>query len=497
MAKNYTQMPRAEISVKAQAVTGPLEAWRHSLGQGGVNSQPLTSRIVAGTRKLRPRLVRVFLQEYFDIYPDHGVFNWSKLDPYLESFAQTGAKVLATINVKPSVLFPQIDHDVWRPNDVAEWQNLIYQLARRYSMERRIVTHWEHANEPDIGVWGGCPYRIRSAQELHEFYQMTMQPVLEAFPAAKVGGPCPADYQALPAFVDLCAQNSTRLDFVSYHRYQDEPEFHRFLAETLSEKIRNFPGKKPELMINEWNKGFEPPWSGTAYDSVSVEEMAMLPRRAAHVAKIILTMLQTRLDWSFYFLLWDGCMHPEEFASFFSPEQARAIMYKHWNEAPHRFGLFSESEKARPQYFVYWMLSRMGTERLEIQGEDPDLQALAARGEGSVSVLVVNFNLQSSQDRIVKLRFSDLKPGLRRLKAYRIDDDLRWSDEDLEMFPCEERTVSVLPEFEYQFFSPADSVLMVTLEDQLPSLTPPPLPVGEGKNQQGEKHATTRRSVRL
>jgi xylan 1,4-beta-xylosidase len=465
MGKNYIQMPRTEVQINAQSVIGHFEGWRHTVGHGGVNSQPLPEKIIAGTRKLRPRLIRIFLQEYFDIYPDHDVFNWSKLDPYLGSFAQTGAKILATINFKPPVLYPQINHNIWRPSNVNEWQNVIYQLVRRYSVEQPIVTYWEHVNEPDIGTWGGCPYRIPSVEELHEFYKMTMQPVLQAFPGAKIGGPCPAEYQVVSGFVDICAQNQTQLDFVSYHRYQDDPEIFRFMAETLSEKIENYPGKRPELMINEWNKGFEPLWTSTDYDSISVEEMAMQSRRAAHTAKIILTMLDTPLDWSFYFLLWDSCMHPQEFVHFFSPEDAQAIMYKHWNEAPHRFGLFSESGKPRPQYFVYQILSRMGEERIASTQNSPDLTLLAVRGNGKLSVLVINFDLHVSQDKIVKLRFNQLSPGAKRLTAYRIDEDCHWSSEDMELLPYEQRLVDTLPVFEYQFYSPADSVLLVTLEE--------------------------------
>ena len=158
-----------------------------------------------------------FLQEYFDIYPAHGVFNWTKLDAYMDSFAQTGTKLLATINFKPLVLFPEINQDIWRPNNVEEYQNLIYQLVRRYSVEKPIVTHWEHANEADYGWWGGCPFRFGSIEESVEFYQMLLKPILEAFPAAKVGGPCPAMAKEVPGFVELCARHGTQLDFVTYH----------------------------------------------------------------------------------------------------------------------------------------------------------------------------------------------------------------------------------------------------------------------------------------
>ena len=79
--------------------------------------------------------------------------------------------------------------------------------------------------------------------------------------------------------------------------------------------------------------------------------------------------------------------------------------------------------------------------------------------------MLVNQDGEDGLDRIVKLRFTQLAPGLRRLKVYRIDDEQRWSDETLELDVIEERRVDVLPDFEYQFFSPAGSVLYVTLEE--------------------------------
>jgi xylan 1,4-beta-xylosidase len=476
MTIDYTKLPRTIVNVDTQAVTGRFEAWRHTIGHGAVNSLPLPEKVIQGTSKLNPRLMRVFLQEFFDIYPKHGVFNWEKLDAYIDSFAKTGTKLLATINFKPLVLFPEINQDIWRPNNVEEYQNLIYQLVRRYSVEKPIVTHWEHANEGDIGWWGGCPFRFGSIEESFEFYQMLIKPILEAFPQAKVGGPCPASAKQVPGFVELCARHDTQLDFVTYHGYTSDLESYRSVSKELSAVLDKFPGQRPELMMDEWNQVFPPLFSGAkagdlplyapeAYDFLSVEEMAMQGRRAATAAKIMLTMLETTLDWSFYFLLWDNCMFNEEFSTFYTPQWAQAVMYQHWNEKPHRFGLFSESGKLRPQYFVYLMFSRMGEEKLRSSSPLPDLTIFAAREGGRISTMLVNYDPAESQDRIVKVHFSKLKPVPRRLKAYRIDDAQRWSDETLELLPVDERLVDVLPDFEYQFYSPADSVLLVTLEE--------------------------------
>lgn len=480
MTYDYTRLPRNILTLDAAKVTGVYEPWRFAIGHGAVNSLSLPAKVIEGTRKLKPRLMRVFLQEFFDIYPDHGVFNWTKLDAYLDSFAKTGASVLATINFKPRVLFPEMDHNVWRPNNVEEYQNLIYQLVRRYSVERAIVTHWEHANEADFGWWGGCPFKFGSTEESYEFYKMLVEPILKAFPEAKVGGPCPAMVKEVPRFVELCAQNGTQLDFVTYHGYTSDLDFYRSTSAELSALLDKFPGKRPELMMDEWNQDFPPNWSrdfdrskitpfsAVEYDMLSVEEMAMQGRRAATAAKIMLTMMETRLDWSFYFLLWDNCMFNAEFNSFYSPDWAQTVMYQHWNEKPHRFGLFSESGKARPQYFLYQILNRQGSERLEFSNSIPGLTTLATRENGQISAVVVNYDANESQDRIFKIHFSNLKPGVRRLKVYRIDDANRWSDETLDLSVIEERRIDALADFEYQFFSPADSVLWVTL-DEIPS----------------------------
>ena len=477
MTIDYTKLPRSIVNVSANIITGRFEAWRQTIGHGAVNHLPLPEKVIQGTRKLKPRLMRVFLQEYFDIYPEHGVFNWTRLDAYMDSFARTGTKLLATINLKPRVLFPEMDQAVWRPNDVGEYQNLIYQLVRRYSVEKPIVTHWEHANEGDIGWWGGCPFHFGSIEESFEFYQMLIKPTLEAFPQARVGGPCPGMATEVPGFVDLCARHATQLDFVSYHCYSSDLEAYRRQAKELSGVLDKFPGRRPELMVDEWNQDFPPNFTdelnlselppntfpAEAYDLLSVEEMAMQGRRAATTAKIILTMLETPLDWSFYFLLWDNCMFNAEFSKFFSPEWAQKVMYQHWNEKPHRFGLFSESGKARPQYFIYQMFSRMGEQLLQSSSPLPDLATFATRENGNLSVMLVNYDPAGSRDRIVKVQFSQLNPGPRRLKAYRIDDGQHWSDETLELLPVDERLVDVLPDFEYQFYSPADSVLLVEL----------------------------------
>jgi len=456
MGRKEVSVPVTNVNIDASPTGQPLEWWRHTLGHGGVNSLPLPDRVVDGAAKLRPRLVRIFLQEFFRIYPEPGRFDWSRLDPYMDSFAATGAKVVAAITIKPEPLYPDIDQAQWRPSDVGEWQNVISQLVRRYSVERPIVTHWEIGNEPDIGENGGCPYLITDPEEYGEYYSMTIRPILETFPEARVGGPALADIHSamLPGFIDYCRRTGTQLDFISWHLYSSEIGLHAELVRLAKSLLRDYPDPKPELMVTEWNRRLA--------DPVSVEDYAYEPRRASSVASAIISMMSAGLDWSFYYHLWDQTNFPEEFAPFFS-EAGVAGMARHWNEVPHRLGLFSVDEHVRPQYFVYQMLSRLGDERLAARASG-DMRVLAGRNEASVNVMLVNHSTEERCDRAAVLRFRNLSPGLKRLTVRRIDDARRWCAETLELQPVEARDVWTQSEFECHVLMPADSVGLLCLQ---------------------------------
>jgi hypothetical protein len=84
--------PVIDVAVDMTVDEGPLELWRHSIGHGGVNRQPLPDRVVRGTAQLKPRLIRIFIQEFFQVYPEHGRFDWSRLDPYMDALAGRAPK---------------------------------------------------------------------------------------------------------------------------------------------------------------------------------------------------------------------------------------------------------------------------------------------------------------------------------------------------------------------------------------------------------------------
>ena len=213
-----------------------------------------------------------------------------------------------------------------------------------------------------------------------------------------------------------------------------------------------FPARRPELLVTEWNKGFE---------RISVEEQAFAPRRAAAAAAAILAMTEARVDGSFYYHLWDQVCFVEQFRPFFRDP---GIMYRHWNEVPHRFGLFGVGQEVRPQYFVYQMLGRLGDGRIRVKSATEELRVLAAKDRSRSAVLLVNYGLPASRDVVAMVRFTGLTAGRKRLTVWRIDGARAWSARELELLPTERREVAVQANFACQVASPADSVSLVVLE---------------------------------
>lgn len=253
-------------------------------------------------------------------------------------------------------------------------------------------------------------------------------------------------------FLEKCRTTGTQLDFISWHVYNDTPARHGEICRHFQKLADQF-SRRPELFVTEWNKGFDP---------VSVEEMAFEPRRAAHTAASILEMTDAGIGRSFYYHVWDQTNYSLEFEQFFKNP---VIMTKHWNEQPHRFGLFGVNEEVRPQYFVYQMLGRMGRDTVRASCQQPGLRVRAVRDDKKISVMLVHHHMEPTADIVVKLNFSGLSHSRKLLRTYRIDDRHRWNSDAMELLPLETREVDTYPTFSCQVYSPQGTVALLVLED--------------------------------
>jgi hypothetical protein len=60
------QSRNISLRLNLNDTAGPLEIDRFALGQGGLSEEPMWADRVAEIRDLHPRLIRLFIQEYFD-----------------------------------------------------------------------------------------------------------------------------------------------------------------------------------------------------------------------------------------------------------------------------------------------------------------------------------------------------------------------------------------------------------------------------------------------
>ena len=86
------QSRNISIHLNLNSTAGPLEMDRFALGQGGLSEEPMWADRVAEIRDLHPRLIRLFIQEYFDLLPERGRYHFQKLDESVDLILKTGAK---------------------------------------------------------------------------------------------------------------------------------------------------------------------------------------------------------------------------------------------------------------------------------------------------------------------------------------------------------------------------------------------------------------------
>jgi len=414
----------ARVAVSLAERMGPMDIDTFALGQGGLSSEPMWDTRIAEVRALRPRIIRIFIQEYFDLLPEPGKYHFDTLDRSIDTILKADAKPLMCICFKPRVLFPVIDQDIVEPTDYAAWEDLIYHLVRHYRQRGAGIRYWEVGNEPDIGEDGGCPYRFKPDSYVR-YYQHTVAAILRADPKARVGGPAVANVRSplLPALLDAASADPVRtpLHFVSWHIYSSNPLSVRNTIEHAKGLLQQHPDLHVETFLDEWNLnlGFPP------------SDARVQP---CYVAEVAWQMKDAGLDYSCYYHIRDYHVSFDRFKKFMSP-QGTAFMEGWWNRMPQFDGLFDFQDKVRPTYFTFKLLSRLTGDRLRLTSDSPTVHGFATRDDRYTSY---RFNLMlwnfSTAPVKVEIAFEDL-PGRMRAKPIVLDALTAHDDEIARLRP--------------------------------------------------------------
>ena len=393
------------LVVDTSKPSGPIDLTRYALGQGGLSEQPMISDRVDQISQLHPQTIRLFVQEYFDLYPAHHQYHWVTLDRAIEAIVATGAKPIMNLCFKPRVLYPQINQEFVDPTDYAEWEELIYQLVKHCNQDRKFgIDYWEVGNEGDIGESGGSPYKF-TPQNYVSYYGHTVRAIRRADPRAKVGGPALAYYMSplADALIDSAAQGQAPLDFISWHLYSSNPREFWKTIDTMQAKLAKYPQlKRVETILDEWNMSLGNPVLDPQF-------------QPAFILETTRGFYDHGLTRSSYYHIRDYFVDAAKFSGFMSAS-GMAFMAHWWNEMPQYDGLFDNQNRVRPAYYAFKLLSLIKGQELPVAGTNPDLNALAAHAGQWVIVVLWNFPLEGhGKPYKVTVQFPSDKKGDIRL----------------------------------------------------------------------------------
>ena len=397
-----------ELIVDTTQTIGEIDLTRYALGQGGVSEKPMIDAHIDQLARLHPRTIRLFVQEYFDLYPKSARYHWDTLDDSIEAILATGARPLLCLCFKPRVLFPKIDQDVVHPTSYKDWEKLVFELVKHCNQRRRYgVEYWEVGNEPDIGEDGGCPYRFKP-EDYVAYYTHTASAILRADPKAKVGGPALAGYRSRlgDALIEHCAKGGAPLHFFSWHLYSNNPGQLRQSIKEVKAKLAKHPRLAgTETILDEWNMSLGNPVLTPAF-------------QPAFVLETTHGFYEEGLSRAAYYHIRDFFVDPTRFSPWMSA-QGTDFMAHWWNVMPQYDGLWDNQGRVRPAYYAFRLLSLIKGQKLAVSGSSADVKAFAARngswnhvvfwnfpssGPGEVVEAVVRFPKgQRGQFRFIKL----------------------------------------------------------------------------------------------
>jgi xylan 1,4-beta-xylosidase len=355
--------------------------------------------------------------------PENGNYDFSAVDRVYDAITSAGVRPLVEVSFMPPWLASggltifEYKANVTPPRDVAEWKALVKAFAQhlmaRYGREEVRKWRFEIWNEPDLdNFWSG------SREDYYSLYVASVQALHEADPALLVGGPSSAlntvDRGDLVGwFLDRTKQDSTRVDFVTWHLYggwalDREADKYQIrglddLRQRLDEvdalcRARNLP-----LLVTEWNSTPHP------HDRIHDETLN---------AAFALNLVRTARGKCDAFSYW-------VFSDIFAEQGVPA------SELSGGFGLLSLHGLEKPVFKAFEMLNLTRGGRWLAPDEGPNAQTLASWDQRNRRLVLLLWNWpydhagitteMPALARDVEVRVDGLPKGKWRGTIYRLD----------------------------------------------------------------------------
>jgi xylan 1,4-beta-xylosidase len=382
------------------------------------------------------------------------IYNWQYVDELIDFLESIGMKPFVELSFMPGALAsgPQTifwyKANVTPPKDYAKWEALVAAFVRhateRYGAGEVRTWYFEVWNEPNLTMFwidtrGGrstADFVPLARAEYYRLYTAAARAVKSVDAAYRVGGPATAGSGWIDETLAYCAAQSLPLDFVSTHSYAtrsgyldengDAGTVFSSDRDAITGEVRGVRAKidrsgfpRAELHYTEWSSSYTP------FDPIhdSYHSAAFILDKIRHVGNAATSMSY----WTF--------------TDIFEEAGPRATPF-HGG-----FGMLNYQDIAKPSYFAFRFLNRLGD--TELASADPD--AFICRGRaGAVQALFWDFTITHPGPSVIdqeyyraehpanpkgaaELRLTGLRPGAYRLAAtkvgYRANDvQSAWRD---------------------------------------------------------------------
>lgn len=366
------------------ALPDPLNRPWTALAQGGEEKGNMLSPVITQIKDLNPAYIRV--DHIFDMYEVVSggkgsplVFDFTKLDSYLDDVLKTGAIPLISLSYMPPSV--AVDGQITSPpQDWADWEQIVKNTIEHYSGKNQkniSGVYYEVWNEPDL--FGG--WKIGKDPNYLELYRYAASGAGKAQDTNQYffGGPATTGFY--PNWMKTLLKSGSRVDFISWHRYSENPlDFEKdtnALKEILLSDTKYLGLKR---LITEWGPNSE---NSPHNDSNFA---------AAHLVSTI-SKLYPWVDFAFVFEIKDG------------PDP-------NGNQSWGRWGLLTHENKGiikKPRYLALNLLNKLKGQNLLVTGEGTFVSAIAAKENATIRLLFSNFDQEETHTEAFPVTFNNLE----------------------------------------------------------------------------------------
>lgn len=374
----------ANIIVDTSLTQGKIQTslWQN-FSQGGEEAKDMIAPIISLVKNLHPQLIRIdHVFDYFQVDQGGGNFDFSRLDPAVNSILATGAVPMLSLSYTP---------DSKAPQDWNQWYQLVKATARRYSVEKNISgIYYEVWNEPDL--FGG--WRYNKNPNYLTLYQKTAQAVNDGAAGSTyhIGGPATTGYYQnwIKALFRTATDNHLRLDFVSWHRYSKNIADYLADFENLNQILADYPQFfNIERLITEIGPNSEPDsWYDNSLSGV-------------HLLSLV-TQLSGKVHRLFSFEIVDG-------------PAPRSRESSGWGLITHP----NSDAKVKPRYRALEFLNQLAGQRLNSSGDGSFVTSISTKDGSKIQTLLVNYDPKEQHPETVPVTFLNLNAKKYLLKTSR------------------------------------------------------------------------------